>query len=208
MLRGCIWLFAFSGEMSIAGGRADSLWRWMIYYPTWTRLDGLLAGVVLALVNSFRPAAWKLLMQRANILLVAACGILTIAIYLFRDEQQLLPSIVGFPILALAMGCLVIAGASPASLIGRFTVPGAGFLAAMAYSLYLTHKAVYHLVGLAAGNALLGRPLLALAAYGGAALLVGALFYAAIERPSLRLRERVLNPRRPAPPMLVAERVA
>ena len=33
-----------------------------IYYPTYTRLDGLLMGVVLAVIKTFRPLWWQKLM--------------------------------------------------------------------------------------------------------------------------------------------------
>src|SRR6185312_7951846 len=33
-------------------------WLESIYYPTWTRLDGLLAGVLLATIQAYRPRWW------------------------------------------------------------------------------------------------------------------------------------------------------
>ena len=36
-----------------------------IYYPTWTRLDPLVFGVVLAAVEKFRPNWWERLMNLA-----------------------------------------------------------------------------------------------------------------------------------------------
>jgi peptidoglycan/LPS O-acetylase OafA/YrhL len=59
----------------------------------------------------------------------------------------------------------------------------------MAYSLYLTHKQVYHIVHVAVGDGLDGRPALAFATYATAALAGGALLYLAVERPFLRLRD-------------------
>jgi peptidoglycan/LPS O-acetylase OafA/YrhL len=211
VLRAAIWRYAIAPFADLADGSATFGQRWMelIYYPTWTRLDGLLAGVVVALIKTFRPAIWQTLVRRGNLLFGIGLSAIAVAIYLFRDETAFLPSVIGFPILALGMGCLVAAGASPPSLISRGQVPGAGFIAAMAYSLYLTHKAVYHLVGLAAGESLAVHPALAFVAYGGTALLGGALLYVTVERPSLLLRDRFMTPQRAAvAPSIAAKSVA
>jgi peptidoglycan/LPS O-acetylase OafA/YrhL len=202
LLRAAIWLHALAPVAGVMHGYGNFFQRWveLIYYPTWSRLDGLLAGVVVALFKSFRPTVWHALMRRGNLLLGGALAGLAVSLYLFRDQRAFLPSVIGYPILSLGMGCLIAAGASPSSLISRGAFPGAGFVAAMAYSLYLTHKAVYHLVKLAAGQSLAGHPALAIMVYGGAALLCGALLYAAVERPSLLLRDRFLTPRTAVPP--------
>ena len=71
------------------------------------------------------------------------------------------------------------------------TWPVAGWLAAISSSLYLVHKAVFHLLETAWGPALEGRGLVAFCAYGVAALLAGGALYYAVERPFLRLRERM-----------------
>ena len=193
VLRGADWLHDLAPIYSFAHnyGIVARYWSERIYYPTWTRLDGLLAGFTVALLASFRPGLWQRLMSRGNLMLGSALAGLAVAIYLFRDPTALLPSVIGYPILSFSMGCLVVAGAGPSSLIGRRPIPLAGIVAAISYSLYLTHKAVYHLVRLAAGDSFAGHPILAMLAYGGAALLGGALLYTIVERPFLRLRDRL-----------------
>ncbi|EIL98772.1 acyltransferase 3 [Rhodanobacter thiooxydans LCS2] len=47
--------------------------------------------------------------------------------------------------LSFGFGLLVFAGADRHSLIGRWRVPGAGWLAAVSYTLYLSHKIALHL---------------------------------------------------------------
>lgn len=51
----------------------------------------------------------------------------------------------GWPVLSFGFGLLVFAGADRHSLIGRWRVPGAGWLAAVSYTLYLSHKIALHL---------------------------------------------------------------
>ena len=41
-------------------------WLESIYYPTWTRLDGLLAGVLLATIQAYRPHWWAAGQRRAR----------------------------------------------------------------------------------------------------------------------------------------------
>ena len=82
--------------------------------------------------------------------------------------------------------------ASAASEQGFLTtrVPGASTLAALAYSLYLTHKSVAHAVHrlLPGMTAQVGWR--SLCVYAVACLGVASLLYGAIERPFLRLRVR------------------
>jgi peptidoglycan/LPS O-acetylase OafA/YrhL len=74
--------------------------------------------------------------------------------------------------------------------MGRLTVPGAAWLAAISYSLYLSHKIAFHLVQMMLPTSLHGHRLLTFAAYALAALLLGATLHYLVERPCLKLRER------------------
>ncbi|MGH8061889.1 MAG: acyltransferase family protein [Pseudoxanthomonas sp.] len=162
-----------------------------IYYPTWNRLDGLLFGVVLATTKVFRPQFWERAQRFANPALIAGMAVMALSFWLFRDRVGLLGNSIGWPVLSLGLALLVFAGAGNRSVIARWRVPGAAWLAAISYSLYLVHKAVFHLVETAWGPALEGRGLVAFCVYGVAALLAGASLYYMVERPFLRLRERM-----------------
>jgi peptidoglycan/LPS O-acetylase OafA/YrhL len=162
-----------------------------IYYPTWARLDGLLAGVVLATIKVFRPQHWGRMQAWANMVLLLGLGVMAAALWLFKERTGLLGNSIGWPVLSLGLALLVFAGAGKSSVIARWRVPGAAWLAAISYSLYLVHKAVFHLVEAAWGPALEGRGVVAFCVYGAAAMLAGAALYYAVERPFLRLRERM-----------------
>lgn len=163
-----------------------------IYYPTWNRLDGLLAGVVLAVWKTYRPDSWARAATRANVVLVAGLATMALCFWLFRERDGLLGNSIGWPVLSLGLAMLVFAGAQTQSWIGRRALPGAGWLAAVSFSLYLTHKPVYGLVEAHFGDALDGETYLAFAVYGIASLLGGAVLYYAVERPGLRLRQRLM----------------
>jgi peptidoglycan/LPS O-acetylase OafA/YrhL len=204
-LRGYVWMHDLAPAQAVTEGRGrfSQLFMERIYYPTWMRLDGLLFGMAFAMVRTFRPATWAWLMRRGDWLLAAAAVGLGVSFWLFRDQRAFLPTVIGYPILSAAMACLVAAGASATSLVGRLRIPGAGALAAMAYSLYLTHKQVYHMMKLVVGARLDGAPVVAFAVFGGAALLAGAALYLLVERPFLKLRDRILD-RPSAEPMPAA----
>jgi peptidoglycan/LPS O-acetylase OafA/YrhL len=199
------------GLALVAAGMAVRAWAWLhwlapvqgldddrygvrfvehIYYPTWARLDGLLAGVALAAAKVYRPQAWARWQGRANLVALAGLAVVAAAMALFRDRLGFAASVFGYPLLALGMGLLVLAGAGGHGWLGR-RLPMAGWLARISYSLYLSHKLAMHLVYAQFGPALQGRPMLAFVAYAVAVLAAGALLYYGVERPFLRLRDRL-----------------
>lgn len=173
-----------------------------IYYPTWNRLDGLLAGVILAVWKTYRPLSWARAATRTNLVLVAGLATMVLSFWLFRERTGLLGNSIGWPVLSLGLAMLVFAGAQTNSWIGRRALPGAGWLAAVSFSLYLVHKPVYALVQTHFGDVLDGRGYVAFATYGTAALLAATLLHYAVERPGLRLRERLMRHASPAMPAI------
>lgn len=161
-----------------------------IYYPSYTRLDGLLAGVLLAALRAFRPMLWQRILSQANALLLSGLVCVAGAIALFQERTGFLATVFGYPLLSLGLAFLVAAGASTQGWLGRTRIPGAGALALMSFSLYLSHKASFHLIETAFGPRLENQGALAFLAYAGAALAAGSLLYVLVERPGLRLRER------------------
>lgn len=162
-----------------------------IYYPTWNRLDGLLAGVMLAVWKVLRPPAWATARRYANLSLLMGAIVMAMALWLFRDRTGLLGNAIGWPVLSLGLGLLVFAGAGHDSLIGRWAVPGAAWFAGISYSLYLVHKAMFHVVQAQWGDELAGKGVMAFAAYAIAAIAAGAVLHYLVESPFLRLRERM-----------------
>jgi peptidoglycan/LPS O-acetylase OafA/YrhL len=83
---------------------------------------------------------------------------------------------------------IVAGAASSNSMIGKYKVPGAYVVATLAYSLYLTHKSVYHLVHTTIEPQLNNNGYVAFFVYALAVLLVASLLYVVVERPFLKLR--------------------
>jgi peptidoglycan/LPS O-acetylase OafA/YrhL len=164
-----------------------------VYYPTWSRLDGLLMGVMLATARVYRPVLWSRWGRHANGFLLAGVAVVGGSIWLFRDRTGLVPTVLGYPLLSFGMGLLVFAGAQASGVLARLRVPGAGWLAAVSYSMYLSHKAVFHMTESVVGTTLDGHGVLTFAGYALAVLGTGAGLYYGVERPFLNLRERVLR---------------
>ncbi|QJD69182.1 acyltransferase [Xanthomonas campestris pv. badrii] len=193
-LRSSVWLHNTALDR-IGGGQQRTWFVEDIYYPTWNRLDGLLAGVVLAVLKVFRPQTWQRLQQRGGTWLLAGIAVLALAMWLFRERTGLIGNAVGWPVLSLGLALLVLAGTATGSAFGRLRVPGAAWLAAISYSLYLTHKAMFHVTQQWVGATLEGRGLLAFVVYGVVALAAGALLHYAVELPFLQLRGALLRRR-------------
>ena len=186
---------------SVDGGgvsfRAFQAW---IYYPTWTRLDPLVFGVALAAIEKFRPTRWKRLINWTPWLWVPALGLIAYALYLGEtDNVTVVACVWQFPLIAVGMTALLVCAVSPRLPLYRVAIPGAGFIASIAYSAYLIQKLAIHFVeqfcnnhniALTSLRALLG---VQIAVYAAAALL-----FFAIERPFLQLRHRIAPRSSPA----------
>jgi peptidoglycan/LPS O-acetylase OafA/YrhL len=164
-----------------------------IYYPTYSHLDGLVVGVALGVVRTFKPHWWGRIARRGNVLGLLGVGVVAGALWLcaFDFPSAALPGgiLFTFPALALGFGLLVLAALSGRGILsGKF--PGAATIAALAYSLYLTHKSViqamHHLLPQLTARA----DWLALAVDLAACMGAASLMYAGVERPFLRLRAR------------------
>ena len=160
-----------------------------IYYPTYTRLDGLLVGVALATIKTFRPVWWQRALAHGHAITLAGLGISAFAIWLFHDRFGFTASILGFPLLALGFGLLLVASVSPVSLLSK--ARGFGFIATLAYSMYLTHKEIINLDHKYLLRYMGPSDWMVLLVYFATSFLAATVLYFAVERPFLRLREKI-----------------
>jgi len=166
-----------------------------IYYPTYSRLDGLLAGVSLGLVKTFRPVWWRAFGRRGHALLVIGLCFVGVAMILFWNRFESVTGasavgiVIGPPVLSLGLGCLVASALSSNGWL-RHKVPGAQLMATLAYSMYLTHKELIHLIDRWFPSIAEGSMVRWLCVYAVACLLAATLLYLLVERPFLLLRDR------------------
>lgn len=170
--------------------RAFQTW---IYYPTWTRLDPLIFGVALAAIEKFRAQWWQRLMGSARWLWLPGLASIAYALYLSdADEDTVASAVWAFPLVALGMAMLLVCAVSPRLPFRRVRIPGAAFIASIAYSAYLVQKLVIHFAAQFCVNH--GIELTS----GGATVTVQLCIFAAatilfftVERPFLQLRRRL-----------------
>ena len=170
--------------------RAFQAW---IYYPTWTRLDPLVFGVALAAIEKFRPQWWQRLMNCAPWLWLPGLMLIAYALYLGEgDYINVAASIWQFPLLGLGMAALLICALSPRLLFRRVAIPGAAFIASIAYSAYLIQKLVIHFVEqFCSSRNITLTSVSALVLVEICVYVAAAVLFLAIERPFLQLRHRL-----------------
>ncbi|MDQ6625966.1 MAG: acyltransferase [Verrucomicrobiota bacterium] len=164
----------------------------LIYYATWTRLDPLTLGVALAAIARFRAGWWALLMRNAPWLGVVGLGLIGYALYLGETEQLTITAAVWqFPLLASGLAMLLLCAVSPRLPFSRVAIPGVGFIASIAYSVYLSHKLVIHaLSDWCTARAISTTSPLAIGLMAVATVTAGVALFFAIERPFLQYRQR------------------
>jgi peptidoglycan/LPS O-acetylase OafA/YrhL len=198
LIRGYTWLqHVASVPFNVTSDPLGGPFMTLIYYPTWTRLDGLLAGVCAAAVQVFRPKWWQIVTARPNSLLIAGVvGIVATTLFMKGQIATFLPSVLGYPLLSVSACLLVIAGTQSSALLGRRALPGAQAVATTAYSLYLSHKIIFAAFARATPQWSTEHSILALIVALGLAGAAGTGLYWAVERPFLKLRDRLDGPSR------------
>ncbi|MFZ4620396.1 MAG: acyltransferase family protein [Bacteroidota bacterium] len=173
-------------------GNAWIEWYKYIYYPTYNRLDGLLAGISIAALSQFLPNVWNSVSRFGNIYLLIGVFILTGAYYFCEDMSSFSASVFGFPLIALGYGCIVLGAVSPGSILYRWKSRTTSLIAALSYALYLTHKGIIHLTMMLVADLELDEYLVMFLC--ALSCLLGAfILHAAVERPFMKLRRRIVE---------------
>ncbi|REC46667.1 acyltransferase family protein [Chryseobacterium pennipullorum] len=170
------------------------LWYMKIYYPTHTRLDGLATGVLVGYLMQYSPVFKRLVHRNGNKLFLLGILLLAISFWVCYEQASKAASIIGFTLVAVSYGFIVMSAVSQSSFLSRSKSFVTGQLAALSYAIYLSHKGIVHLVqktleyfNLDASDHV--SLILCLAACIG-----GGLFYRfTIERISSEIRLKVLN---------------
>ena len=161
-------------------------------------LDGLVMGVSLALIRTFRIQWWSRVARHSGVLALVGAALVLGAVWLchfnYPDPDLPLSILFAFPALASGFGLLVASAVCEKGIL-RTRVPGASLLATLAFSLYLTHKSVAHATHklLPVLTAEAGWPSFTI--YILTCLTVAALLYTGVERPFLALRARQIQGR-------------
>ncbi|MCF6404795.1 acyltransferase [Chitinophaga filiformis] len=179
---------------------ADNYWvtwyMWM-YYPTFTRLDGLLTGVSIAAIFQFLPAVKQKIMALGNKLLLIGLVLLTGAWFLCVDPANFYASVFGFPLIAIGYGAMVAGAVNENSFLHKKKLRFTATLAMLSYGIYLSHKGVIHLTQLWVGNiGIEQNSTVMFIICSITSVLAALLLNRIIEKPFLKLRQRVLSPKK------------
>ena len=166
-------------------------WYQYVYYPTYNRLDGLLVGVAIAGMYIFYQSTWKKISTYGNLFIFLGVAILTSTYFLCYDQKTLSASIVGFPLIAMGYGCLVIGAISPSSFLYQFNSKLLSLIATLSYALYLVHKGIIHLTNYFLDRYQLDSSLLFFISIFNC-LLIAYAIHLIIEKPFLKLRNKIL----------------
>ena len=119
-------------------------WQEWMYYPTFCRLDGLLAGVSIAALFQYLPKAKEWVQHRGNTFLIAGLVVETTAYFLCMNQQTFTASIFGFPLVDFGYGLLVMGAISPVTFLYKISSRTTTKIAALSFAIYLTHKIIIH----------------------------------------------------------------
>ena len=185
--------FLAAQNPSVDGGVSFRGFQVWIYYPTWTRLDPLVFGVVIAAIEKFRPQLWQRLTNSTIWLWVPALALIVYALWLGENEYINFNACVWqFPLLAIAMAALLICAVSPRLPLRRVAIPGAAFVASIAYSAYLVQKLVIHgVIEFCRAHAIDPKTAPALIGVELCVYAAATILFFTVERPFLQLRHRI-----------------
>ncbi|WP_246721824.1 acyltransferase [Rhizobium sp. BK049] len=204
ILRYAIW----EGQVGVlvdAGKLRDAFAVYLrdVYYPTYTRLDGLMFGVILAAARFFRPELYKRYAP-PRAALPMGVGLVATAVVLFSIRgplegtnlflvfQAQLGSVAGFPLVSIGIALILGAMLDLEHVLKRWPLPGAAVVATLSYSLYLTHKSAFHVDRLVFGEENLQGGI-GFAVYLITSFTIAVVLWFCVERTFLLLRDRILS---------------
>jgi peptidoglycan/LPS O-acetylase OafA/YrhL len=167
-----------------------------IYYATLGRFDEFIPGVAVALLKNFHPNIWQRITARGNTVFTA--GVVAIGVMLYAAFNVwyidgygwgFFMTAFGYSLIAMAFALLVAAALSPSCWLHRVRIPGAYQLALWSYSIYLTHKAVGHVINTYAKQYAVS-PSVKLITIALLSIIIGAILYRLVEAPFMAIRDR------------------
>ncbi|MBV8325125.1 acyltransferase [Chryseobacterium sp.] len=171
-------------------------WYMNIYYPTYTRLDGLGIGVLIGYLMQYSSECKKMVHHHGNKLGLTGILMLAVSCWMCNEQASETASVFGFTMVAVSYGLIVLAAVSGASRLARSKFYVTTELAALSYSIYLSHKGIIHMAqnGLEHFGYQTSDTVSLFICL--AACVLGGIFYRVlIEKPFAGIKYRVLNAR-------------
>ncbi|WPU93268.1 acyltransferase [Mucilaginibacter sabulilitoris] len=171
-----------------------SIWHTFIYYPTYCRLDGLLIGVGIAGAYTFYPRVKELANKYSNLLMFLGLIVLIAAYFICKPESSFNTGIWGFPVVSLGYGIIVAAMVCPSNVLFNLKSIITAQLATLSYGIYLSHKLVIAFMQNVLEKTGIARDSNLMMMFCITGSIAGALILRyVIEKPSLKIRDKILN---------------
>jgi peptidoglycan/LPS O-acetylase OafA/YrhL len=184
------------------------------HFPTHLRVDGLAFGVLLAYLHAYYPSWWGLLVRRRGLLLAAGLALIAPMAALALETTPAVPAL-GFTCLYLGYGAILaafVASPSGSGRAGRLMqsrpARAMAWMGFYSYPIYLWHidlasnpATLIARLGPLEGVSRALRWSASMTIYVALAVAAGVVMGRLVERPALRLRDRLFPDRLGVPPL-------
>jgi peptidoglycan/LPS O-acetylase OafA/YrhL len=170
------------------------IWYMEIYYPTHTRLDGLAVGIMLGYLMQYSSRFSTIIHSNGNKLFILGVILVGISLWVCSDQISQHASIFGFTFVAVSYGVILLSAVSRSSFLFRTKSYFTAQLAGISYAVYLSHKGIIHIIQNVLewfGMKTSDNISLLICLLG--CIMVGLFYRLIIEKPSLRLRNKILR---------------
>lgn len=170
------------------------VWYMKIYYPTYTRFDGLAIGVLIAWFFQFSVRFKNLIDKRGTFFLIVGLLSVSVSLCFCRDQYSQGASIFGFTFVAVSYGILLLGAISSSSFLGSKNNFFTSKLALLSYSIYLSHKGVIHIVQMFLDRTTISvSGTLSFVICFSVCILVGIVYLYSIEKPSSYIKNKIIK---------------
>ena len=147
----------------------------------------------IAAVFNFKPKIKEYISKHGNLVLIIGLLTFLIAYQVIENFISYSTAIFGFPLISFAYGIIVVAAISPTCVLYRYKSRFTFIVATLSYSIYLTHKQLYYL-----SKILIEKLEIEITEIWtfwiciAIAIIGGFILHLIIEKPFLKLRNRIL----------------
>ncbi len=162
-----------------------------LFYPSYTRMDGLALGSLVAYIKQSHKELWIKLTSRSHFFFFGSLLFFLPVAYLIYHKTEFFNAVLGNTLVAIFSVGILISCISEKSLLQRIRLPGITLISMLSYSIYLTHGHALHLseiVGQSLGAGAVLMNLIRIVVLMGLACIL----YFGLEKPILRYRDRIL----------------
>lgn len=160
-------------------------------WNVWLNLD----GIAIAVLYQFAPVTWGKIATFGNLLLLLGLLLLVAAYFCVEDKFSYQATVVGFPLISIAYGLVLMGAISPGSILYKWNSRVMTGIATLSYAIYLLHKGVLHMT-----QELIALPL-HLDVNSNTMLFIclltnvcaAGLLYLLIEKPCMNWRKRIIG---------------